>query len=469
LRPEGEAQTALTWDQLRNAPYPSEFPRSKSAPLQDGVYEEEIVPGAATRLKIQLADIGGFGLIDNDDSIDAAVVLISSPGGSGTFIHMTVVLNDDGLARPVATTLLGDRVAVRALEIQEHKILVRMRVRGPTDPFALLTREVTRVYSFENGQLNLESEQAAEVPSTPPNQFAFQPQQLTVEPGKAVTQNGALQPGELATYLVQADSGQELRVSVKSQFNNAILSIQGVDDLAQLVSRAEYASSWAGSLPSSQTYAVTVVSLAGNDLRYELRVELRAAPTALPTATIRPPPSPTMTVRPSPVPTRAPGGAAPSVPTSLKGPFRPERMQLSAVSPGGAGFLEGRKQPWGVAVAAPAAAILYTQNGDTQFELASTVKVLIALAVMDAAQRESRYVDSFELALLWPMITISDNDSATKLWNEIGGGRGLANYIAGIGETGVRPYVRRCFLGNEHRFTCQPRYHPCPGSIWRSA
>jgi beta-lactamase class A len=88
----------------------------------------------------------------------------------------------------------------------------------------------------------------------------------------------------------------------------------------------------------------------------------------------------------------------------------------------------------------PAAATLYSQSGDAQFELASTVKVLIALAVLDAAQRESRYVDSFELALLWPMITISDNDSATRLWNEIGGGRGLANYIAAIGETGVRPY-----------------------------
>ena len=74
-----------------------------------------------------------------------------------------------------------------------------------------------------------------------------------------------------------------------------------------------------------------------------------------------------------------------------------------------------------------------------QFEFASTVKVLIALAILDAAQRENRYVDSFELSLLWPMITISDNDSATKLWDQLGGGRGLANYIAGIGEPASSP------------------------------
>ena len=77
---------------------------------------------------------------------------------------------------------------------------------------------------------------------------------------------------------------------------------------------------------------------------------------------------------------------------------------------------------------------------DAQLELASAVKVLIALAVLDAAQRENRYVDRFELSLLWPMITLSDNDSATRLWDQIGGGPGLANYPASIGATGISPY-----------------------------
>ena len=59
---------------------------------------------------------------------------------------------------------------------------------------------------------------------------------------------------------------------------------------------------------------------------------------------------------------------------------------------------------------------------------------------MDAAQRENRYVDRFELSLLWPMITISDNDSTTELWEELGGGRGLSAYLASIGANGIRPY-----------------------------
>jgi hypothetical protein len=429
LRDE-ESAKALTWDQLRNTTYPSELPRSKAASLENGVYEEEVAPGSATKLKIQIADIAGFGQIDADRSVDSAIVLIGSPGGSGTFIYLVAVLNQAGVPDPAATVLLGDRVAVRAVDIRDHRITVRMRVRGPSDPFAVLTNEVTRVYEIQNGQLELISEQAAQVPSTPPDQFSFQPQQLALQPGKSISQKGILEPGTLATYLIYAEGGQELRVTSASQFNNAILSIQGVDDLSQLVSRTNYAATWSGAVPSSQTYAVTVVTLAGNDLAYELKVELRPAPTPLPTATPKPPPAST----------RVPGSSLPAVPTAIRGAFRPAPVQLSSLSAGAASFLDGRQPAWGLAAASPSSGILYSQNGDVQFELASTVKVLIAIAVLDNAQRENRYVDSFELSLLWPMITLSDNDSATKLWNQIQGGPGLAQYLASIGETGVRPY-----------------------------
>src|SRR5438046_2019929 len=67
LRPSPQQQ-ALSWSTLRSATYPSEFTRSKQALLRDGVYEEEIAPGSATRLRILLADIVGFGNIDDDDS-----------------------------------------------------------------------------------------------------------------------------------------------------------------------------------------------------------------------------------------------------------------------------------------------------------------------------------------------------------------------------------------------------------------
>jgi hypothetical protein len=172
--------SGLAWSALRNATYPSELPRSKQATLKDGVLEEEVAPGSATKLRMQLADIAGFGAIDGDALPDAAVVLIGSPGGSGAFIYLAAVLNDGGAPKPVASTLLGDRVAVRSVKIEGRKIVVGMRVRGPTDPFVVLTREVTRVYSLQQGQLVLDSEQTADVPSTPPGQFTYEPQRVVL-------------------------------------------------------------------------------------------------------------------------------------------------------------------------------------------------------------------------------------------------------------------------------------------------
>jgi hypothetical protein len=418
----------LTWAALRNATYPSEHPRSKQAMLRDGLYEEEVAPGSATKLHIQLADIVGFGSLDDDSLPDAAAVLIASPGGSGTFIYLVAVSNSDGTASPLATTLLGDRVAVRAVRIEDRKITVSMRVRGATDPFALLTREVTRTYSLQGNQLVLEGEQAQDVPSAPPAQFTFEPQRMAVDVGRTTSQQGTLRPGELASFLVRGSQGQELRVSARSQFNNAILSIQGLEDTAQLVSRSAYANTWSGPLPATQDYAITVVTLAGNDLNYELSVELRAAPSPAPTATSGPPPS-SAVIRPQP-----------AIPNVLTGPFQPPPQQLAALSPAAVSFLETRSPVWGMAVASPQGALLYAQNGDAQLELASAVKVLVALAVMDAAQKEQRYVDRFELSLLWPMITLSDNDSTTKLWDQLGGGRAVAGYLFTIGATGITPY-----------------------------
>ena len=443
--PSTDEESVLSWEQLRNAAYPLELPRARVAPLRDGLYEEEIAPGSATRLRVQLADIAGFGPIDAGRSNDAAAVLIGSPGGSGTFIYLAAVLNEESSAIPVATTLLGDRVAVRSIRIEEGRIVVGMRVRGPSDPLVMLTREVTRTYLLRDGELVLEQEETAELPSTPPGQFTFEPVRLSLDAGRSLTQQGVLQPGSLQTYLVYSSAGQILTATVRSQFNNAILSIQGVGDTTQLVSRSNYATTWTDTLPVEQDYAVTVVTLAGNDLSFELKLELKQAatptPTARPQAASTPRPTATQPGRPSPTPTRPPeAGAAPAVPAPLRGQFRPPLAPLSGLAPSASQFLEGRAPTWGAAVVLPGTSTIYAANGDEQFELASVVKVLVALAVMDAAQRENRYVDRFELSLLWPMITISDNDSTTELWDELGGGRGLSGYLATIGVNGIKPF-----------------------------
>lgn len=148
---EGEA---LTLEALKNAEYQSEWPADGLAKLTDGEYEEEIVPGAASKLIIVFyRDIYAFGDLDGDGVEDAAVVLATSGGGSGTFISLEAVINDKGTPNHVATASLGDRVEVKSVAIESGKITVDMVTHGPDDPMCCPTLEATQKYRLQGDKL----------------------------------------------------------------------------------------------------------------------------------------------------------------------------------------------------------------------------------------------------------------------------------------------------------------------------
>jgi hypothetical protein len=168
-----------------------------------------------------------------------------------------------------------------------------------------------------------------------------------------------------------------LNLSARSQFGNAILSAFGLEDERNLVSRSEYRTTWSGVVPSSQDYAVKVVSLAGNELRYTFSASLSArsggpiniAPPA------EPPPAARAIARPDPIVLQ---GAA----------VLPERP-ISSLSSEALQFLEGRKDDWGVAVIVPDEQAVYVANPDQQMETASVVKVFVMLTVLTRRSRSS--------------------------------------------------------------------------------
>ncbi len=254
------------------------------AQLEGGEFRQQAAPGSATETVVRLAQVRSFGRIDNGNSIDAAPILIVDPGGSGTFIYLVAALNIDGQPEMVATTLLGDRVAVRSVKIVDSQIVVGMRVRGPDDPFAYLTTEVTRTYVLEGDELVLLSEEASSVSSPSPGDYGFTPERIEVNEGERKTVMGRLAPGELGDYVAEGEAGQELQVALRSQFSNAILSVYGLTDGQVLVSVTEFKARFTGILPSSQDYAIRVITLAGDELDYSLDVQLqRRSSTIAPT------------------------------------------------------------------------------------------------------------------------------------------------------------------------------------------
>lgn len=414
------APRSLTWISLLNATYPTSLVRA-GAPLRNGVYDVEAAPGSASRIIVRLADMAAFGDMDGDGDSDAATILTSSGGGTGTFVELAYVRDDDGVARPVATTLLGDRVLVREVRVSDRRVVVRLRARGATDPLTRLTREVTRRFELRGDALALIDETESEVPTAPAEDFVYQPERVDLVAGASRDLSGSLAPGRIAAYVIAGHAGEVLDLEVRSEFDNAVLSVLGLTDATTYLSRRDYSVRRSVQLPSDQDYGIKVVSLAGYELPYALHLALR--PRSAATAT----PAPTET----PLPSRTPAPAA-----------RPSGIRdsaIDAVSAPAAALARSRPPIVGAAAYLPAREVVYGENADEQVPTASIVKVLVMLVVLEQARQDHRPVSEDELALLWPMITESDNDATSELWERIGRGPAVGSYLRAVGVAGVTP------------------------------
>ena len=79
----------------------------------------------------------------------------ADPGGSGTFVYLAAVLDRDGAAEPVASVLLGDRIVVKSLVVEDDEITVAMLTRQEDEPMsAEPTVAVTQVFRLQDSILN---------------------------------------------------------------------------------------------------------------------------------------------------------------------------------------------------------------------------------------------------------------------------------------------------------------------------
>ena len=146
------AQSGFTVEALKNAEYLSELTASGKAVLTDGEYRESIVPGSATKIVVILSDRMAFGYASDGQPL-AAAILITDPGGSGTFYYLSAVVERDGKPVNISATLLGDRVKINSLAVEGDEIVVDMVTQGPDDPFCCPTQRVVQKYALRGDQL----------------------------------------------------------------------------------------------------------------------------------------------------------------------------------------------------------------------------------------------------------------------------------------------------------------------------
>jgi len=138
---------------VKNLEYLSEFTQSGKALLVDGEYREPAAPGSALETVVTFTGNMAAGDLNGDGTPDAAVVLATNTGGSGTFMDLAAVVVQRGAPVNVAVGSLGDRVKINSLAIQERTIVVDMITQGPHDPVCCPTQRVVQTYQLQGDQL----------------------------------------------------------------------------------------------------------------------------------------------------------------------------------------------------------------------------------------------------------------------------------------------------------------------------
>lgn len=189
---------SLTLDILRNATYQSEWFPGGQVTLTDASYREQAAPGSATEIVVSMTDFVAFGDLTGDGVDDAAVVLVTTPGGSGAFVDLAMVVNANGLPLNVTTFPLGDRVQVKSVGIQNGEVIVDMITHGPSDPLCCPTVAVTK--RFKLGVVEEDT---------------VAPTDSTVDPAGFVgmytaSMPSASSPGREVTLLINSDGSAQL-------------------------------------------------------------------------------------------------------------------------------------------------------------------------------------------------------------------------------------------------------------------
>jgi len=145
--PTATSTPALTLDTLRQAEYVA--PQyNQVVKLTDGRYQSDA-------FVVMMLDQVAFGDLNGDGVEDATVLLAESGGGSGNFISVVALINQDGRPLQTGTGFIDDRPQINSVTIQDQHIVVGALAHGVNDPLCCPTFPVTNTYAILQKQLVL--------------------------------------------------------------------------------------------------------------------------------------------------------------------------------------------------------------------------------------------------------------------------------------------------------------------------
>ncbi len=260
--PEKEAE--LTWEELRNAAYP--LNQTSVVTLTAGEFRQRALPGERAGLVIGLTDWRGYGDLDGDKIGDAAVIIFVEQDDASPSYYLFPVLNRKGIARPREPNFLGHELVVRNLEMGDGRLTVELAAPGQDAAARRLT------FAWQDEALKLTEEEEVAIPDA---QGQRERPALGVELATGAVQTiitGVIEFDAIHSYIITATADQLMTVTVASPNETLYLSLYGLDDPFVLRSVRQERSAWAGVIPASQPYMISIVSV-GERTPYTLTIE----------------------------------------------------------------------------------------------------------------------------------------------------------------------------------------------------
>lgn len=153
---------SFTREELANISFLNESAKAGFVQLVNGMHREPVAEGSAAELVVMLTNHAVFGDVTGDEVEDAVVVLVSQPGGSGSFYDLAVVRGQEDALTNIARIQLGDRVQIKSMHIENGEIVIDLLTQAPDDPMCCPTQYISHHYVLENGELVLIRSEAVE-------------------------------------------------------------------------------------------------------------------------------------------------------------------------------------------------------------------------------------------------------------------------------------------------------------------
>ena len=134
----------------------SSWTKTGKAQLVNREYREPAAPGSATQTVVKLTDGIACGKVDGKDA--AAAILVTNPGGSGTFYDLALLVKEPQGWINQGIAFLGDRVKIHSLAIIDNEMVVDMTTQGPGDAMCCPTHRVVQRFVWKDDRLIKSSE-----------------------------------------------------------------------------------------------------------------------------------------------------------------------------------------------------------------------------------------------------------------------------------------------------------------------